>query len=261
MTLESSESKKIIEQAVVLERSAHQFLGEHKNEQAFESYREAASFYHQLGRHDQAGHCYIKASSCWSKHIGHQPFRKAAESSELAALEFLKAKNFDCAITSFSDAALFYDKESNSAKFSACFYETKRAQRLRDRNRFLHGEEPLRSRVAAFLKWIANLHNAMLWGYGEKPFRTFWVGLGIIFLCAFIYHQGGTIRVIDVGVKRISYAESLYFSVVTFATVGYGDYLPVNLIARCCAVFEALSGIILTPLFLVALTRRYLRMS
>ena len=261
MAPHSSETEKIIEQAMVLERSAHQFLGEHKNEQAFEAYREAAAYYHQLGRHDQAGHCYIKASTCWSKHIGHQPFRKAAEASEQAALEFLKAKNFDSAITGFSDAAVFYDKESNSAKFSACFYEVKRAQRLREWSRFCHGEEPLKSRVAAFLKWIANLHNAMLWGYGEKPFRTFWVGLGIILFCAFVYHWGGTIRVIDVGVKQISYAESLYFSIVTFATVGYGDYLPVNLIARFCAVFEALSGIILTPLFLVALTRRYLRMS
>lgn len=261
MTQESSEAKKIIEQATALERSAHQFLNDYKNEQAFESYREAAVLYRRLGRHDQAGHCYIKASSCWSKHIGHQPFRKAAENSEEAAHEFLKAGNFDCAINGFSDAALFYDKESNAAKFSSCFYEAKRVQRIRDWNYFRFGTGSVISRATAFLKSIANLHNSLLWGYGEKPFRTFWVGLGIIFFCGLIYHWGGQIRVIDVGVKQISYAESLYFSIVTFATVGYGDYLPVNLVARTCAVFEAMSGIILTPLFLVALTRRYLRMS
>jgi voltage-gated potassium channel len=37
--------------------------------------------------------------------------------------------------------------------------------------------------------------------------------------------------------------DSLYFSVVTMATVGYGDILPVGHLARLLCILEILSGI------------------
>jgi hypothetical protein len=60
-------------------------------------------------------------------------------------------------------------------------------------------------------------------------------------------------------VQKIDLFESLYLSIITYTTVGYGDYLPMGWI-RAVAGLEALSGILFTPLFLIALTRRYLRM-
>jgi voltage-gated potassium channel len=46
-------------------------------------------------------------------------------------------------------------------------------------------------------------------------------------------------------VRDITYAESLYFSIVTVATVGYGDITPVTDIARFVAAIEVVMGVLL----------------
>ena len=45
--------------------------------------------------------------------------------------------------------------------------------------------------------------------------------------------------------RTITFAESLYFSVVTMSTVGYGDILPVSNSVRFLAVVEVVSGLLL----------------
>lgn len=45
--------------------------------------------------------------------------------------------------------------------------------------------------------------------------------------------------------RVITYAESLYFSIVTIATVGYGDIAPVTNIARLIAAIEVVLGVLL----------------
>lgn len=50
--------------------------------------------------------------------------------------------------------------------------------------------------------------------------------------------------------------EALYFSCITFTTIGYGDLAPIGL-ARFIAVVEGLLGITLVSSFVVALVKRY----
>lgn len=57
--------------------------------------------------------------------------------------------------------------------------------------------------------------------------------------------------------RELGYWESLYFSGVSFTTIGYGDISPVNH-SRFIAVFEGLVGVILSSSFLVSLVRRYI---
>ena len=51
--------------------------------------------------------------------------------------------------------------------------------------------------------------------------------------------------VIDGAARDISFAESLYFSVVTMATVGYGDITPLSALARLLAGIQVVVGILL----------------
>ena len=261
MTSDDSPQQNLLQEALKLERQAHQFLMDQKNELAFEIFKKAAVFYSESGKNDQAGHCFRNAASCWSKHIGQQPLRKAADSSEAAAREFLKAGNYDCAVAAFSDSAFFYEKDGDWEKFSLSYYESKKARLRREWDFFLYAKENWGKRLRSLARCFSNLHGRLVWGYGERPFRTFAFAFGLILVCALVYRFSGPVRTLDSGIRPVTLAESFYFSIVTFATVGYGDFLPLSLAARFFAVIEALSGIILTPLFLVALTRRYLRIS
>ena len=79
-------------------------------------------------------------------------------------------------------------------------------------------------------------------------FFTIWALLAIVF--ASLY------RIVDIAVaapqfliaghaRPIAFAEALYFSVVTLATVGYGDISPVTPLARVLAVAQMMTGLVL----------------
>ena len=96
----------------------------------------------------------------------------------------------------------------------------------------------------------------IIWGYGERPSRTLLSGILIIFLSAFLY-LGGTL-VKEGVIFKADFLEALYFSIITFTTVGYGDIAPLGALKIVAAV-EAFCGIFIMPLFIIGLTRKYLR--
>ncbi|MEZ9929687.1 potassium channel family protein [Vibrio breoganii] len=51
--------------------------------------------------------------------------------------------------------------------------------------------------------------------------------------------------------------DAIYFSIVTFTTLGYGDFSPSDGISRVMANIQSLGGLVLTSLFLVTLVRKY----
>ena len=97
-----------------------------------------------------------------------------------------------------------------------------------------------------FLKYIAN--------YGESPMRVAINALFTIVVCAIIYRVTG-INSSDGVIYSCS--ASIYFSVVTFTTLGYGDFAPLMGIGRFVAALEAVLGLFFSSLFLVTLVRRY----
>lgn len=258
-----------IEQASALEREAHRLRAEGKIDRAFQTFDQAARLYQEAGEPLKAAVCFSSAATCWNIHTGWQPLRNAATRNEFAALQAIAAEDHAYAETLFSEAALLYEKEGDFTKYSDCYYRAKDARLSRLWRTFTQwgGSVPgvleiqtvsWKDRSLAFLDWLFGNLNRLLWGYGELPFRTFGIACGVITVSAFCYYGSG--RVLAWGsVQKVSFLESLYMSVITYTTVGYGDFLPTGWI-RCIAAFEALSGILLTPLFLIALTRRYLRM-
>lgn len=104
-------------------------------------------------------------------------------------------------------------------------------------------------------------------GYGEAPLRIIGLSLVIILVCAFIYaftglNYNGTIQVVNAGLPpkdNIALLwSSLYYSVVTFTTLGYGDFTPVG-ISRAVAAAEAFTGSFTIALFVVVFVKKMTR--
>lgn len=92
---------------------------------------------------------------------------------------------------------------------------------------------------------------------GTAPLRILSFLLAFIFVCAFAYYivPDGIIRESGNNVQGIhSYGEALYFSIITYTSLGYGDFHP-NLetrsgqILKCLCSFEAIVGIISIAIF------------
>lgn len=88
-----------------------------------------------------------------------------------------------------------------------------------------------------------------------KPLRIVLWTAAVIFGFAWIYW----LKASSFGETNsiCTYWDALYFSALTFTTIGYGDILPLHLM-RGFAVLEGLLGIALSGAFLVSLTRRYI---
>jgi hypothetical protein len=96
----------------------------------------------------------------------------------------------------------------------------------------------------------------VVWGHGERPARTLFAGILIIVLAAFL-HTFGVLTETD-RLFSPNFFQAFYFSVVTFTTLGYGDIVPIGF-SKLVAIVEAFCGLFIVPLFIVGLSRKYLR--
>ena len=107
----------------------------------------------------------------------------------------------------------------------------------------------------------------MVSGYGESPRRVILFSGLLVLFCSFLYFYAG---IQDNGV-RVQYQpeaalfsnikgwlDCLYFSVVTFTTLGYGDLTPLGW-SRIVAAFEAFTGSFSLALFVVLFVKKMTR--
>jgi len=107
----------------------------------------------------------------------------------------------------------------------------------------------------------------MFCGYGERPFRVVLFSAALVLGCAFLYFFTGIndqtgIIAFDAGAglaeNVLTFLNMLYFSVVTFTTLGYGDMSPVG-ISRVIAASEAFLGAFVLALFVVVFVKKMTR--
>jgi uncharacterized protein YjbI with pentapeptide repeats len=108
--------------------------------------------------------------------------------------------------------------------------------------------------------WIGSWLCSIICGYGEKIWRVFTTAFFIIIICSFYYYLlSGIMYGYDLSYNP-TYWECLFFSIVTFSTLGYGDYRPKpEFIYQSIASFEALIGVFLLALFAFVIARRIMR--
>jgi hypothetical protein len=101
-----------------------------------------------------------------------------------------------------------------------------------------------------------------LFGYGERPVRVLMGGLLVILGCA-VFFASSLCLLMEQSSRQpaeLSFFDGLYFSVITFTTVGFGEMYPAaDGLTRFVVMAEALCGICLMPLFVVSLAKRFAR--
>ncbi|GAA3934923.1 ion channel [Litoribacillus peritrichatus] len=104
-------------------------------------------------------------------------------------------------------------------------------------------------------------------GYGEKPLRVVLFSMTLILFCAITYFflgisAGGSMLGFSVassfGNNFMAFANCLYYSVVTFTTLGYGDFTPVGP-SKVMAAIEAFAGSFTMALFVVVFVKKMTR--
>jgi Ion channel/Pentapeptide repeats (9 copies) len=120
---------------------------------------------------------------------------------------------------------------------------------------------------------IEFLFGRLIFGYGEKVTRPLLSGIVIILVFAFLFLITGIQSTVDpmtikgnmqeLATLNVSLIDRMgycvYFSAVTFATLGYGDFRPAGSLSRVLANVESLFGIVLGATFAVALAKKYTR--
>ncbi|WP_394131480.1 pentapeptide repeat-containing protein [Shewanella maritima] len=101
-------------------------------------------------------------------------------------------------------------------------------------------------------------------GYGEAPLRVIGFSMALIFVCAVCYFFTGLSYDGNEHVFSLSQSFSqnvmlflncIYYSVVTFTTLGYGDFTPVG-VSRAIAAIEAFTGSFTIALFVVVFVKK-----
>ena len=251
-----------------LEKDAREFLDKKQSKEAFELYDKAASLYKKIGNHCKAAKCFASAGTSWGIRLGEELYFNAASRYQYAAEEAVKYHDYRYARYLYHLAARFFEKDGSTKWFSLCFYRSKVCERDYSWLAFTNSKKiktipgqgykfSIGSMIKHFFIWLLNSSLCIIWGYGEKPYRTLLSVLSVILISSIIFYMSGML-VYNGEIIIPSFFDSFYFSVITFTTLGYGDYQPVG-IYRIVSMIEALSALFLMPLFVIALTRKYLR--
>jgi hypothetical protein len=107
---------------------------------------------------------------------------------------------------------------------------------VRIRNKIFHS-------VKYSLKFLSQWINNFYWGYGRKPFRVVRNSIALIIIFAAIYFFFQAQIKLPLGESNMSIWDSLYYSTVTFTTLGYGDFIPVGQLRLVAAVEAVLGGV------------------
>ncbi|TET13252.1 hypothetical protein E3J84_00305 [Candidatus Aerophobetes bacterium] len=167
----------------------------------------------------------------------------ASTFKEIVRLDHVRFKIPSHADVLFRKAKVLWHEQGNYVEEGKCHYQEM---------------DYIRKQKNWFVRYIlANLFHRLLYGYGEKPFWIFaWCAGLIIFSSVIYWISKGVLKIVGVRAVPVEdYWNSLYFSVVTFTTLGYGDFRPIGKV-KILASIEAILGIFFVALFIFTFARR-----
>ncbi len=255
-------------QASFLEKEAHEFIAQGNPGEAYEFFRKAGEAYREGGAHKEAAFCLASAASCWAAKSGERMFHNSSLAYEAASREAELAGDLEYASVLYRQAAINFERDLEFFSFSECFYKSRECLR-KFLTRSLLTPRKISNLDAAGIKrgesygvikrlflCISLTFSSLIWGHGERPERTFYSMIFLMLISALLYTQGHLIK--DAVIFKPDFLQALYLSVITITTVGYGDITPIGA-ARFVAMAEVLLGVFIVPVFIVGLSRKFLR--
>jgi hypothetical protein len=170
-------------------------------------------------------------------------FERAAETSNgknppaVTLKEDDPRERWQFAIQHYSDAKMCFQIASMTEAAGRCHYRSTVIERDNAQGR---------RGLGLWLTWL-------VWGWGERPLHVIACAFGLMAVFGLGYLWAG------IEPPPGNFGDALYLSVLTFTTVGYGDYHPATGLGKFFAASEALLGIFFTGLFLVTFVKRYSR--
>lgn len=103
-------------------------------------------------------------------------------------------------------------------------------------------------RDGAWGTWFGSALQNLFWGYGEKPWRI------ALFMVFNIIVFGTLLHWMD-PLPGKTWWDHIYFSGITYLTIGYGDMAPHGPISRLLAVIEGATGIATFGMLIASVTK------
>jgi hypothetical protein len=105
-------------------------------------------------------------------------------------------------------------------------------------------------------RMVWHLHR-VVWGYGAIPWLLFgWMAVVVLLFGLAIFP---VIGVTDSAATSHRVVDGMALSLVTFATLGYGNSYPASKAGEMLAGIEAMLSMVLVAMFVVSLARKYVR--
>jgi len=209
---------------------------------------------------------------------------------------YLLIKNNFHSIGQYEDESWAFKKEKDMDRLSHWFFSVNREkernnEKKKNKTVFVPPETESSSeeKKYSFLRWIFSNHfskwffsgvSNIIYGYGERPWNVIKTAVAIILIFALSFsfiglgnpeiielkgtaiHQnsGNKVDLISKGLLKNNvirnFPDSLYFSTITFTTLGYGDFRPLEGWGRILAGSEAFIGAFMMALFVYTFARR-----
>ena len=116
-------------------------------------------------------------------------------------------------------------------------------------------------RMVSGLRFLGSILSGLIWGHGLKVKNLITSGLLAMIFFALLIYKYGTYAV-DGNAKvpiDLTLPQSLYLSIITFTTLGYGDFTPTSIFAYFICAIESFFGIIFLGFLAATVYRKYSR--
>jgi len=214
-------------------------------EKAGESYRRAGESYRETGKWQEVALSYQQSGEAC----------QTAKAWRSAGLSFAQSGD------AYRKAEMWMESEENYCKAKMAYKE---AGAYEDAGNMYYSEmlmKRMRMKKYSLRRLVAYMFD-LVCGYGEKPRNIVICCFVLILAFSFVYmFPNGLIYKGELeisGSPWIRYFHSLYFSVITFATLGQNEFQPTGYM-RPFIMAEALLGIFMIVLFVLVLGRKMIR--